>query len=209
VRPLRATEKRSCSTQAGFTLLELLVAFAILTIILAAVYSTFFLAHKALDGIDDTLLGLQECRMTLDTMGREINSALYSSSTKVSGLKVEDRDLYGKQASRIAFTAFSPLTPGLSLITYYVDDNNGKLTLMKKIHSSFTADNPEDKGVDLIDDLRAFSVEALFNGKWVRTWDTADTNAIPEQLRITITFMLRDKPFTLYETVTPRIGRPL
>jgi prepilin-type N-terminal cleavage/methylation domain-containing protein len=206
--PLPVDKRPSCS-EAGFTLLELLVAFAILTIILAAIYSTFFLAHKALDGIDNTLLRLQECRMTLDTLGRELNSALYSNENKQSGLKVEDRDLYGKEASRIIFTAFSPLTPGLSLITYYVDDNNGKLTLMKKIRSSYIADNPEDKGVDLIDDLQSFSVEALLEDKWVRTWDTADTNTMPRELRISITIMLRDKPFTLYETITPRIGRPL
>jgi prepilin-type N-terminal cleavage/methylation domain-containing protein len=209
VRLPSAAEKGPRSAEAGFSLLELLVAFAILTIILAAVYSTFFLAHKALDGMDDSLLKLQECRMTLDTLGREMNSAFYNPANKLSGLKIEDRDLYGKQASKIVFTTFSPLTPGLSLVTYYVDDDKGKLTLMKKIHSSFAADNPEDKGADLVDDLQAFSAEALLNGKWVKTWDTAATNAVPQELRITITFMLRGKPFTLYETVIPRIGRPL
>jgi general secretion pathway protein J len=205
----RAQEQRLRNTEAGFTLLELLVASAILAIILGAIYSTFFLSHKALDGIDDTLLKLQECRTTLDTLGREIDSALYSPSDKLSAFTIEDRDLYGKQASRIVFTTFSPLTPGLSLASYYVDDNNGKLSLMKKIHSAFTPDNPQEKGVELIDDLGAFSVEAMLKGKWVRTWDAADTNALPEQIRVTITFTLKDKPFTLYETVNPRIGRTL
>ncbi len=202
-------EGRSCTAEAGFTLLEMLIAVAILTIVLGAVYSTFFLSHKAMDGVDDTLLKLQESRMTLDTIGREMDSALYNPATRLSAFKIEDRDLYGKQASKLVLTTFSPLVPGLSLVTYYVDDNNGKLTLMKKLHSAFTPDNPEDKGVELIEDLQAFSVEAMLNGKWVRTWDAAETNAVPDELRITITFTLRDKPFTLYETVNPRIGRPL
>jgi prepilin-type N-terminal cleavage/methylation domain-containing protein len=209
VKAFRAAEQRSLNTEAGFSLLELLVAFAILTIILAAIYSTFFLSHKALDGIDNTLLKLQECRMTLDTLGREMDSALYSPSNSLSAFRIEDRDLYGKQASRVVFTTFSPLTPGLSLVSYYVDENNGKLTLMKKIHSAFTPDNPGVKGVELIDDLRAFSVEAMLKGKWVRTWDAADTNALPEEIRVTITFTLKDKPFTLYETVNPKIWRKL
>jgi general secretion pathway protein J len=209
MRAFRAAEQPSLNTEAGFSLLELLVAFAILTIILGAIYGTFFLSHRALDGMDDTLLKLQECRMTLDTLGREMDSAFYSPSTSISAFRIEDRDLYGKQASRVVFTAFSPLTPGLSRVSYYVDENNGKLTLMKNIHSAFTPDTPEERGIDLIDDLQAFSVEAMLKGKWVRTWDTADTNAVPEEIRVTITFTLKDKPFTLYETVAPKIGRKL
>jgi general secretion pathway protein J len=201
--------RASFNTEAGFSLLELLVAFAILTIVLGAIYSTFFLSHKALDGIDDTLLKLQECRMTLDTLGREINSAFYSPSNSISAFRLEDRDFYGKQASRVVFTTFSPLTPGLSLVSYYVDENNGKLALMKKIHGAGTSDIPNRKGVELIDDLRAFSVEAMLKGKWVRTWDAADTQTVPEEIRIRITFTLKDKPLTLYETVVPKIGRKL
>jgi general secretion pathway protein J len=201
--------RASFNTEAGFSLLELLVAFAILTIVLGAIYSTFFLSHKALDGIDDTLLKLQECRMTLDTLGREINSAFYSPSNSISAFRLEDRDFYGKQASKVVFTAFSPLTPGLSLVSYYVDENNGRLALMKKIHGAGTSDIPNRKGVELIDDLRAFSVEAMLKGKWVRTWDAADTKTVPEEIRIRITFTLKDKPLTLYETVVPKIGRKL
>ncbi len=201
--------RRLCAAEGGFTLLEMLIAVAILTIILAAVYGTFFLSHKALDGVDDTLLKLQECRMTLDTIGREADSAFYSQSGKLAVFRIEDRDLYGKQASRLSFTTFSPLLPGLSLVSYYVDDNDGKLTLMKKIHSSFVADNPEDKGVELIEDLQSFSVKAILNGKSVGTWDAAETNTVPEELTITVTFTLKGRPFTLYETVRPRIGRPL
>jgi general secretion pathway protein J len=209
VKAFSAARQRSLNAEAGFSLLELLVAFVILTVILGAIYGTFFLSHKAMDGVDGTLLKLQECRMTLDTLGREMDSALYSPLNSLSAFRIEDRDLYGKQASEVVFTTFSPLTPGLSLVSYYVDENNGKLTLMKKIHSAFTPDNPKGKGVELIDDLRAFSVEAMLKGKWVRTWDAADTNAVPEEIRITIIFTLKDKPFTLYETINPRIGRML
>ncbi len=204
-----AAEKRSCGAGAGFTLLEMLVAIAILTIILGAVYSTFFLSNKALDGVDNTLLKLRECRMTLDTIGREMDSALYNRSSTFPVFKMEDRDLYGRQASKLAFTAFSPLVPGLSLVSYYVDDNGGKLTLMKKIHSSYIPDNPEDKGVDLIENIRAFSVEANLDGKWVRTWDAAEMDGVPQELRVTITFTMKDKPFTLYETIYPKIGSVL
>lgn len=193
----------------GFTLLELLVSIALLTIILGAVYGTFSMSHKALDGTDATLLKLQEGRMTLDTLCRELESLLYNPQDRFSVLRIEDRDIYDKQASRLVFTTFSPLTPGLSLVSYYVEEKDGKLTLLKKIHPAFVPDNPEEKGVELIEDLQTFTVEAKLNGKWVKTWDSSDATAVPDELRVTITFMMKDRPFTLYETVNPKMGKEL
>ncbi len=202
MKPVRGEDR-------GFTLLELLISIALLTIILGAVYGTFSMSHRALDGTDATLLKLQEGRMTLDTLCREMESLLYDPSNRFSVLRIEDRDIYDKQASRLVFTTFSPLTAGLNLVSYYVEEKDGRLTLLKKIHAAFAPDNPEEKGVELIEDLRSFSVEAKLNGKWVRTWDSSDATAAPEELRVTITFMMKDRPFTLYETVNPKIGRPL
>ncbi len=199
--------RRACIRDHGFTLLELLISIALLTIILGAVYGTFFMSHRALDGTDDMLLKLQEGRMTLDTVCREMESLFYSPSNRFSVLRIEDRDIYGRQTSRVALTTFSPLTPGMSVVSYYVEENNGKLRLLKKIRPSFAPDNPEEKGVELIEDLQTFTVEALLKGRWVRTWDASDTNSVPGELRVTITYMIKDRPFTLYETINPRIGR--
>ncbi len=46
----------------GFTLIEMLLALALLSIVLGALYSTFFLSHRAMEGIDGGLVKLQECR---------------------------------------------------------------------------------------------------------------------------------------------------
>jgi prepilin-type N-terminal cleavage/methylation domain-containing protein len=201
--------KRASDKDRGFTLLELLISISLLTIILAAVYSTFSMSHKALDGTDASLLKLQEGRMTLDMLCREMESLLYSPSNRFSVLKVEDRDIYDRQASRLAFTTFSPLKPGLSLVSYYVEEKDGKLTLLKKIRSAFAPDNPEERGVELIEDLQSFTVEAMLKGKWVKTWNSSDTTSVPDELRVTITFMINNRPFTLYETVNPKIGKAL
>ena len=56
--------------------------------------------------------GSAKARMSMDTMSREMDSVVYKSGDKNSVFKVEDRDLFGKQVSRITFTAFSPLRPG-------------------------------------------------------------------------------------------------
>jgi general secretion pathway protein J len=192
----------------GFTLLEILVALALLAIILTAVYSTFFLSRKAIEGVDESLLKLQECRMTMDTIRREMDSALYTPGNKNSLFTIEDRDFFGKQASRVTFTSFSPLIPGLSLISYYVEEKNGVLTVYKKI-SQASAIGGEPEAVEVIDNAEAFAVEGLYQDKWIKTWDAAETGRIPERIRVTVKIMTKDRPLTLYETATPRIGRTL
>lgn len=200
--------KRIYPGEKGFTLLELLVSLALLSILLAAIYSTFFLSQKAIEGVDESLLKLQECRMTMDAMGREMDSILYNTVDKNSLFKIEDRDFFGKDASRITFTSFSPLVPGLSVISYYVEEKDGVLTVFKKIkNASDTSRDPE--GVEVIEKIEAFTVEVLNDGRWIKTWDAADTRKIPERIRVTVKITLKDHPVTLYETATPKIGQRL
>lgn len=195
-------------SQEGFTLLELLIATAILSILLAALYSTFFLSERAIDGLDDSLVKLQECRNAEDVIGREIESLFYSRTNAHSLFKLEDRDIYGKQASRLSFTAFSPLVYGLSEISYYVEEKDGVLTLYKKMGNPYQEDQSA-KGVDLVEGISSFAVEVKKGNEWVKTWDAAETGSPPAEIRITITALLKDRPVTLYETVRPMIGGSL
>ncbi|MBF0560136.1 MAG: prepilin-type N-terminal cleavage/methylation domain-containing protein [Nitrospirae bacterium] len=192
----------------GFTLIELMLAMVLLTIVLGAVYSSFFVSEKALNGLDESLLKMQECRKAIDILGRETESIFYNISDKNCIVRVDDRDFYGKQASRFSFTAYSPMVQGLAAISYYVEEKDGKLTLYKKIRSYLKPDD-SSPGVEIIEGVDSFMVEALSNAKWTKTWDASATATVPDQVRITITILTRDRPVTLYETVTPMIGKNL
>jgi general secretion pathway protein J len=196
------------SGRAGFTLIEVLMAFAILSIILGAVYSTFFLSHKAMEGLDESLVKLQECRGMMDTLSREGDAIFYSAANKNSIFKVEDRDLYGKQTSRLIFTAFSPLIPGLSTISYYVEEMDGKPMVLKKIHSAYRSGENQE-GAEMIEGVEAFTVEARDKDKWVKTWDASEIKKIPEEIRVTITVLIKDRQVSLHETIKPKIGKTL
>lgn len=189
----------------GFTLLELMISLVLLSVLLAAIYSVFFMSHKAINGIDDSLLKLQESRMTLDIMAREAEAAVLSSDNKDT-FRVEDRDFYGKQASRFTFTAFSPRTGGLAAVSYYVEEKKGDLILYKKMRSAFRPDDGS-KGSEIIEGVSSFLVEIENSGKWLKTWDAAETKKLPDKIRLTITFKLNDRQVTIYEIASPMIGK--
>ena len=197
--------KRTCTDEKGFTLLELLIAIVLFSIVLAAIYGSFFLSHKAMTGLDESLLKLQECRTAVDVMTREGESILYTPGNTSSIVKVEDKDFYGKQASRLTFTAFSPLSSGIALISYYVEEKNGVLTLFKKMDNAYKPDN-NAKGEELIEGLESFAVEVKDGTKWVKTWDTSETKRAPLEIRITITAKIKDRPVSFFDTLRPKIG---
>lgn len=197
----------------GFTLLEVLIALAITSILIASLYSTFFLSRRAVDAVDDSLLRLQEARRVIDIITREIESAVYDSygsGKAFTVFKLDDRDFYGKQASQLLFTAFSPLLPGLAKINYAVEESDGKLVLKKKIFSAFYKSD-EKKSIELMEDVESFTVEAKYNNKWVKTWDSIASNGIPEEIRVSVTIIAKKdtSPLTISDIARPRYGKTL
>lgn len=190
--------------EAGFTLIELLIATALLSVILSAVYGAFFISQRAMTGLDESLVRLQECRTALDIIGRETESLFYKPGSRNSLVKIEDKDFYGKQASRLTFTAFSPLSPGISLISYYVEEKDGVLTLFKKMDNAFKAAASE--GAEIIEKVDSFTVEVNDGNKWVKTWDTSETGRTPVEVRITIVAKIKDRPVSFFDTVRLKIG---
>ena len=211
---LVARHSSRVTAEDGFTLLEIIVALGISVIVMTALYSAFFLSRKAVDAVDNSLLRLQESRALLDTMKREMESALYDPNKIANGkaytlFKLEDRDFYGKQASRVSFTSFSPLVAGLAKIDYFVEEDSGKLVLKKKIGSVFTQAN-EPKSVELMEDVESFTVEARYGDKWVKTWDSAESK-MPEEVRVFVKVSAKkgETPFTAYDVARPKYGKPL
>ena len=198
---------KACSCH-GFTLIEMLLAIALLSIVLAALYSTFFLSQKAMEGAGDTLVRLQEGRMALDTLRRELASAVFSGSNKLTLFTMKETDIYDKKVSTLSFTAFSPYIPGLANIEYYVEDRGGRLVLLKKINPYWNIDI-NMKGTEIIEDVYGFTVESLYNGQWVSIWDAGETGKVPDELRVTITVRVRDKLIPLFEIIRPGTGKPI
>ncbi|KPJ98624.1 MAG: hypothetical protein AMK71_11110 [Nitrospira bacterium SG8_35_4] len=200
-------------TPYGFTLIEVLIALALLTIIMGAVYTSFFSVNRALDRFDKVSLKYHEARTALDIMKREIEGALVKNprsedENKVSaGFVIKDRDILGISASSLELTSYSFRGNSLITVSYFVTMKNGNLSLIK--HESPPVFKEKGYSLDFMEDIRGFSVETMFNNTWVKTWDTATTGKLPEIVRLSIEFDDNGKIVTLSEYAKPKVGTKL
>jgi general secretion pathway protein J len=192
----------------GFTLIEVLVSLTLLTVVLGAVYSSFFSVQRAVERFDNVSLRYHEARTTLDIIRREVEAAILKNPKQEdvidrASFEVKDRDIYGKTVSSMDFTAFSFRGIGMSAVSYFVQENDKVLTLMKNEKPPII--KSEGYAVALIEGIESFTVEVLFNNKWVKTWNAADTRKLPEAVKTTIAFEDNGRIIKLSEYARPRM----
>ena len=200
----------------GFTLIELVIAIAIMSMVLAALYSSFLLADRALVQVGESSLKLQESRAFVDTLKRELESIRYSPDNSFCVFKINDRDFYGRQASSLTMTTTTPLMKGLAKINYAIEERDGSLVITKSMVSAFSQEAEESR-VDIVEDIESFTLQAKYQDLWVKTWDSSLSKNAPAEVKITLTMRMKSNkeeassavPFSVFETAKVMVGRPL
>lgn len=193
--------------------MEVMISLVLLTIVLGAVYSSFFSVQRALDRYEGVSMKYHEARTALDIMRREIESALIDNSVSAekeearTRFVIKDRDFMGKKTSELQLTAFSIRGDILQSIGYTVREENKTLILTKQVAPSMSP--VQEYTMDIMEDIGGFSVETRFNNKWVGTWDAAKTGKLPGPVRISISFNEKGKVIDLKEYARPRVGSAL
>ena len=202
---------------AGFTLIEVLISLTLLTIVLGAIYSTFFMVQRALERFENVSLKYHEARTTLDIIRREIESAYIKKPQNKDITRnktlflLKDRDIFGNSASTLYFTSFPYRDKNLHVISYSVEESENTLKLLKMEAPAVTLSTLFSNlyKAELMDGIEGFSVETLFNNKWVKTWDASQINDLPDSVRVSIIFDDNGRKVKLTEYAKPRIGKSL
>jgi general secretion pathway protein J len=189
----------------GFTLLELLVALALLVILSGALYGTYFSLMRGRDTAVKKIDERREMSVTLDQLRRELSAAFYNSNNRMLHFVVEDRDYFGKHASTLDFTALAPprsdqqtMSDQVQLI-YKGVEKDKKLLLSRQEKDLYVTIDPLP--YPQMEELEGFLVECYDGGKWVRTWDTALNNGnLPKCVKITVSLKEGEKTVD-YSTV--------
>jgi general secretion pathway protein J len=210
---LLTTDMHQFADSSAFTLIEVLVSLTLLIVVLGAVYSTFFSVQTAMERFDDVSLKYHEARTALDIIRREIESALLKDPEIEDDSKIKasfvimDRDIFGKNASSLELTSFSFKGHNPNSISYFIKSGDNRLSLFKKETPPLMQSNGYT--FEILENIESFSVETLFNNRWVRTWDAAETGRLPEVVRVIIEFNDNGKIIKLTEFARPRVGSQL
>jgi general secretion pathway protein J len=193
----------------GFTLLEILIALALLGVLAGALYGTYFSLIKGRESAIEGMEARRELRTTLDLLRRELNSALYSRNNKRLHFSVENRDIFGKPASVLAFIAIAPPQPGGLVISdqldlkYEIAQQDKQMILTRQAKDLFHAG--EAARYPQMESIEGFLVECQNGDKWVKVWDTAINFGLPPAIRITVTVREGEKTADYTLLAAPKV----
>ncbi|HEY5974835.1 MAG TPA: type II secretion system protein GspJ [Geobacteraceae bacterium] len=183
----------------GFTLLELLIALTLLTLLAGTLYGTYFSLTAGRETATAGMERRRELANTLDLLRRELSATYYRREQKAADDKspnrfrflVEDRDRFGKPASIMEFTCLAPprddgaAASDQVALRYQPEEKDGRLWLARQARDLYLTGEPIR--YPQMDELAGFLVECFDGSKWVKSWDTAINQGLPKLVRVTIT----------------------
>ncbi|MGQ0794019.1 MAG: prepilin-type N-terminal cleavage/methylation domain-containing protein [Deltaproteobacteria bacterium] len=193
---LRSQHRNSAE---GFTLLEVLLAVFIGSILLTALYSSFFQIIKAKDTVETELEAYHEARTILARLSRDFEAAYPRGRVFPTSLAAEDFFL-GTRASggqsAVTFTSLShdaglnPRDSDQALISYYLAPlPDGDLFYLMRRESSKIGVEGDALEYPISDRVVAFEILYFRNTEegFVPEWSSAQSASLPRAVAVALT----------------------
>jgi len=189
--------------QDGFTLIEMMVALALLGMMMALVTGSYYASARAKRRIESRLDLVAMGRMALNTMIKEINGAYINetdpSSTPFQG---EHEGSFESPQDSIHFTTTTfdprPLGAGGNVadVSYWLEENAEieDSFFLNRRADPFPDLDPKEGGItyDIAEQVRGLRIRYQDeNGSWGSRWDSSPDGELPRLVEITI--LLRGK----------------
>jgi general secretion pathway protein J len=183
-RRLREVHRRAAFRQ-GFTLIEVLLAVALSTLLMMAIYWTYFSINRSIDAATENQEVLETGRLLSELIKKDIRGIRAGVFPFVGKNEVID----GQIAGQIEFVTTAKLTgekPALRRIGYALISNNKDERILVRKEST-------DLNSALTSTARIFEVSRIVSGfqlefyngtDWVAEWDSTATGAPPKQIRV-------------------------
>ncbi|MEO8904186.1 MAG: prepilin-type N-terminal cleavage/methylation domain-containing protein [Polyangiaceae bacterium] len=192
----------------GFTLVELLVAIVVLSLISMLIYSAFSSMKRSRDGIQRVEDRYREGRLAMARMTREIQSAFISLHLPLNTSLLVEKTAFvgttGMPADRLDFDSFSNRRIDRNShvsdqceLSYFGSSNpdaSGVTDLARRVSTTLDLEPRKGGRVDVLaTDIDLFDLQYLdpLTGAWVDTWDTTQSLTgqparLPVQVRIVL-----------------------
>lgn len=192
----------------GFTLVELLVAIVILSLISVLIYNAFASMKRTREGIERVDDRYREGRLAMARMTRELQSAFISLHAPLNTALLVERTAFvgstGTPADRLDFDSFSNRRIDRNShisdqceLSYFGSANpdlSGVTDLARRVSTTLDLDPKKGGRVEVLaTDIDLFDLRYLdpLSGNWVDTWDTTQAVTgqparLPVQIRIVL-----------------------
>jgi len=190
----------------GFTLVELLVAIVVLSLISLLIYNAFASMKRSREGIERVDDRYREGRLAMTRMVRELQSAYISLHAPFNSSLLVQKTAFvattGTPADRLDFNSFSNRRLDKNShatdqceLSYFGSANpdlSGVTDLARRISTLLDLEPKKGGRVEVLaTDIDLFDLQYLdpLTGNWVETWDTTSTVTgqparLPVQVRI-------------------------
>ncbi|MDD2364613.1 MAG: type II secretion system protein GspJ [Desulfuromonadaceae bacterium] len=195
----------------GFTLLEILIAVVLLSILTSALYGSYFGVIKARDRASAGMESRRELGTTLDLIRREVSSVVFNRDDKRLRFLVEDRDNFGDSSSILRLTTIAPPAvqgrseSGVVQVEYKMVDKNEKRFLTRQ-ETDLLYEESDIPAYPQMEQIDAFLIECYDGSKWVKSWDTEINRVLPKSVRVTVRIKEEGKPLEFSVISAPRVN---
>jgi len=192
----------------GFTLVELLVAIVVLSLISVLIYNAFASMKRSREGIERVDDRYREGRLAMTRMVRELQSAYISLHAPINSSLLIQKTAFigttGTPADRLDFNSFSNRRMDKNShvsdqceLSYFGSSNpdvSGVTDLARRISTTLDLEPKKGGRVEVLaTDIDLFDLQYLdpLTGNWVDTWDTTSSVTgqparLPVQVRIVL-----------------------
>jgi prepilin-type N-terminal cleavage/methylation domain-containing protein len=182
----------------GFTLLEILLALSVLSVLLLLLLSSFTGAVRVREALSSRARGFRQVRLVLDRVGTDLTGAFATTAREESALTLHEDQFSGKPAATLTFTAFQ-LPDGdighppaeVVKIKYYPRIGADGVSLELHREQSdlpFIENKIASRERPMAEGLRGFRVELYDGTAWVKEWPTGGRpkTALPKKAAVTL-----------------------
>ena len=200
----------------GFTLIEILVAVAILSIILTIIYGAFATGTRSINICRGSSEIYQVARLSLDRIAEDISCAFLPKDIQLEdisfGFTGEDRETDSMPRDTLYFISTAHLKfgqglrdPGFCEIGYYTetDPETDKVVLFRR--EDDTVDDEIDNGgiiLELAEGIQGLDFKYYDDEEnELDEWHSEDTKRIPKMVKITLSLEDKDKKILDFSTL--------
>lgn len=181
--------------QQGFTLIEILVAVSISSILLVTTYGVFTTMSNARIRVENEGEGYHQARVIFDRIGREIRSSYVDRKVEETRMRggIDDRGIPFLALATTAGTPRQGKTSGVALVRYELrqdaGEESGRMSLFRSETPDFTV-GESPTTYRLARGIETFQVRFLHDGEWRNEWPPEIGSGPPQAVEVVLSLVI-------------------